>query len=126
MAIEIAQNLDAINMVRAQQNVVGRSIIGGAGAIGNRVAGGDNQSNILTSIQIITEKTFRNIKSQTEILSELLLLNKKENELTEKSMELENKLLKTLNEMIKMAISEDRRTREQEAEEDKENNQSKK
>jgi hypothetical protein len=102
MAIEIAQNLDAINMVRAQQNVVGRSIIGGAGAIGNRVAGGDNQSNILTSIQIITEKTFRNIKSQTEILSELLLLNKKENELTEKSMELENKLLKTLNEMFKM------------------------
>ena len=121
MAIEIAQNLDAINMVRAQQNVVGRSIIGGAGAIGNRVAGGDDQSNILTSIQIITEKTFRNIKSQTEILSELLLLNKKENELNEKSIELEDKLLRTLNEMFKMDLSKDRREREQSAELDKEN-----
>ena len=48
MAIEIAQNLDAINMVRAQQNVVGRSIIGGAGAVGggNLIGqGGSSQLN---------------------------------------------------------------------------------
>jgi len=120
MAIEIAQNLDAINMVRAQQNVVGRSIIGGTGAIGNRVAGGEDQSNILTSIQLITEKTFRNIKSQTEILSELLLLNKKDYELNEKTNELQNKLVRTITEMFKMEVSEARRKREQQAEEDKE------
>ena len=73
MAIEIAQNLDAINMVRAQQNVVGRSIIGGAGAVGGgNLIGQGEQTDILTSIQLISEKTFKAIKQQTDTLVKIL------------------------------------------------------
>jgi hypothetical protein len=78
MAIEIAQNLDAINMVRAQQNVVGRSIIGGAGAVGGgNLIGQGEQTDILTSIQIISEKTFKAIKQQTDTLVKILEFDKK-------------------------------------------------
>jgi hypothetical protein len=78
MAIEIAQNLDAINMVRAQQNVVGRSIIGGAGAVGGgNIIGQGEQTDILTSIQIISEKTFKAIKQQTDTLVKILEFDKK-------------------------------------------------
>ena len=78
MAIEIAQNLDAINMVRAQQNVVGRSIIGGAGAVGGgNLIGQGEQTDILTSIQLISEKTFKAIKQQTDTLVKILEFDKK-------------------------------------------------
>ena len=78
MAIEIAQNLDAINMVRAQQNVVGRSIIGGAGAVGGgNLIGQGEQTDILTSIQLISEKTFKAIKLQTDTLVKILEFDKK-------------------------------------------------
>src|SRR5210317_1396300 len=78
MAIEIAQNLDAINMVRAQQNVVGRSIIGGAGAVGGgNLIGQGEQTDILTSIQLISEKTFKAIKQQTDTLVRILEFDKK-------------------------------------------------
>jgi len=78
MAIEIAQNLDAINMVRAQQNVVGRSIIGGAGAVGGgKLIGQGEQTDILTSIQLISEKTFKAIKQQTDTLVRILEFDKK-------------------------------------------------
>jgi hypothetical protein len=78
MAIEIAQNLDAINMVRAQQNVVGRSVIGGAGAVGGgNLIGQGKQTDILTSIQLISEKTFKAIKQQTDTLVRILEFDKK-------------------------------------------------
>jgi len=78
MAIEIAQNLDAINMVRAQQNVVGRSIIGGTGAVGGgNLIGQGEQTDILTSIQLISEKTFKAIKQQTDTLVKILEFDKK-------------------------------------------------
>jgi hypothetical protein len=78
MAIEIAQNLDAINMVRAQQNVVGRSIIGGAGAVGGgNLIGQGEQTDILTSIQLISEKTFKAIKQQTDTIVKILEFDKK-------------------------------------------------
>jgi hypothetical protein len=78
MAIEIAQNLDAINMVRAQQNIVGRSIIGGAGAIGGgNLIGQGEQTDILTSIQLISEKTFKAIKQQTDTIVKILEFDKK-------------------------------------------------
>jgi len=78
MAIEIAQNLDAINMVRAQQNVVGRSIIGGAGAVGGgNLIGQGEQTDILASIQLISEKTFKAIKQQTDTLVKILEFDKK-------------------------------------------------
>ena len=78
MAIEIAQNLDAINMVRAQQNVVGRSIIGGAGAVGGgNLIGQGEQTDILTSIQLISEKTFKAIKQQTDTLVKIFEFDKK-------------------------------------------------
>src|SRR5210317_1529995 len=78
MAIEIAQNLDAINMVRAQQNVVGRSVIGGAGAVGGgNLIGQGEQTDILTSIQLISEKTFKAIKQQTDTLVKILEFDKK-------------------------------------------------
>src|SRR5210317_623928 len=78
MAIEIAQNLDAINMVRAQQNVVGRSIIGGTGAVGGgNLIGQGEQTDILTSIQLISEKTFKSIKQQTDTLVKILEFDKK-------------------------------------------------
>jgi len=77
MAIEIAQNLDAINMIRAQQNVVGRSIIGGAGAVGGgNLVGQGEQTDILMSIQLLTEKTFRAIKKQTDTLIKILEFDK--------------------------------------------------
>ena len=73
MAIEIAQNLDAINMVRAQQNVVGRSIIGGAGAVGGgNLIGQGEQTDILTSIQLISEKTFMFTEQMIKVKINLL------------------------------------------------------
>src|SRR5210317_425121 len=78
MAIEIAQNLDAINMVRAQQNVVGRSIIGGAGAVGGgNLIGQGEQTDILTSIQLLSERTFKAIKQETDTLVRILEFDKK-------------------------------------------------
>jgi len=78
MAIEIAQNLDAINMVRAQQGVVGRSIIGGAGAVGGgNLIGQGEQTDILASIQLLSEKTFKAIKQQTDTLVKILEFDKK-------------------------------------------------
>src|SRR5210317_922300 len=78
MAIEIAQNLDAINMVRAQQNVVGRSVIGGAGAVGGgNLIGQGEQTDILTSIQLISKKTLKAIKQKTDTLVKILEFDKK-------------------------------------------------
>ena len=78
MAIEIAQNLDAVNMMRAQQGVVGRSIIGGAGAVGGgNIVGQGEQIDILSTIQIISEKTFKAIKQQTDTLVKILEFDKK-------------------------------------------------
>jgi hypothetical protein len=77
MAIEIAQNLDAVNMIRAQQSVVGRSIIGSAGAVG----GGDIikqevQIEILEDIRRLSNKTFKAIKLQTDTIVKLLNFDK--------------------------------------------------
>src|SRR6056300_148191 len=78
MAIEIAQNLDAVNMIRAQQGVVGRSIIGGAGAVGGgHLIGQGEQTDILSSIQLLSEKTFKAIKQQTNTLVKILEFDKK-------------------------------------------------
>jgi len=78
MAIEIAQNLDAVNMIRAQQGVVGRSIIGGAGAVGGgNLIGQGEQTDILASIQLLSEKTFKAIKQQTDTLVKILEFDKK-------------------------------------------------
>src|SRR5210317_478644 len=77
MAIEIAQILDAVNMIRAQQSVVGRSIIGSAGAVG----GGDIikqevQIEILEDIRRLSNKTFKAIKLQTDTIVKLLNFDK--------------------------------------------------
>src|SRR5210317_2353633 len=72
MAIEIAQNLDAINMIRAQQNVVGRSIIGGARSISGNNMNQSDTLDILSEIRNISNKTFKAIKLQTETFTKLL------------------------------------------------------
>jgi len=96
MAIEIAQNLDAINMVRAQQNVVGRSIIGGAGAVGGgNLIGQGEQTDILTSIQLISEKTFKAIKQQTDTLVKILEFDKKKDRLQKEQRAEDKKEAKT-------------------------------
>ena len=96
MAIEIAQNLDAINMVRAQQNVVGRSIIGGAGAVGGgNLIGQGEQTDILASIQLISEKTFKAIKQQTDTLVKILEFDKKKDRLQKEQRAEDKKEAKT-------------------------------
>jgi len=97
MAIEIAQNLDAINMVRAQQNVVGRSIIGGAGAVGGgNLIGQGEQTDILASIQLISEKTFKAIKQQTDTLVKILEFDKKKDRLQKEQRAEDKKEAKTI------------------------------